>query len=47
MKSNLLANTDVIELYCQVLEHKWYLSERAQHDVGHQIAVDDFIQNFV
>jgi tRNA A-37 threonylcarbamoyl transferase component Bud32 len=39
-------NTDPIELYCQVLEHKWYLSERAQHDVGHQAAVDDFIASF-
>jgi hypothetical protein len=34
------------ELYCQVLEHKWYLSERAQRDVGHQIAVDDFLRKF-
>jgi hypothetical protein len=34
------------ELYCQVLEHKWYLSERAQHDVGHQAAVDDYLQTF-
>ena len=24
------ANADVAELYCQVLEHKWFLSERAQ-----------------
>jgi hypothetical protein len=36
---------DPIELYCQVLEHKWYLSERAQHDVGHQIAAEDYAQN--
>jgi len=35
-----------IELYCQVLEHKWYMSERAQHDVGHQAAVEDFINQF-
>jgi DNA-binding transcriptional MerR regulator len=34
------------ELYCQVLEHKWYLSEKARHDVGHNVAVDDYIQNF-
>jgi hypothetical protein len=34
------------ELYCQVLEHKWYLSERAQHDVGHLAAVDDFLHKF-
>lgn len=34
------------ELYCQVLEHKWYLSEKAQHDVGHKAAIEDFIQQF-
>lgn len=35
------------ELYCQVLEHKWYLSERANQDVGHQAAVDDYIDNYL
>ena len=39
-------NTDPIELYCQILEHKWYLSEHAQHDVGHQAAAEDFLQQF-
>jgi hypothetical protein len=39
-------NTDVSELYCQLLEHKWFLSEKAQHDVGHQTAASDFIQHF-
>lgn len=39
-------NSDLIELYCQILEHKWYLSERAKHDVGHQAAVEDFIKQF-
>lgn len=39
-------NSDPIELYCQILEHKWYLSERAQHDVGHQAAVEDYIKQF-
>jgi hypothetical protein len=43
---HLKANTDPIELYCQILEHKWYLSERAQHDVGHQAAVEDYIKHF-
>ena len=33
------------ELYCQVLEHKWFLSERMQHDVGHQAAVEDYLRN--
>lgn len=37
---------DVSELYCQVLEHKWYLSERAQHDVGLDPAIDDYLQRF-
>lgn len=40
------ASADPIELYCQILEHKWYLSERAHHDVGHQSAVEDFIRQF-
>ena len=44
--SHLIFNADPIELYCQILEHKWYLSERAQHDVGHVAAVDDYIKQF-
>jgi hypothetical protein len=31
------------EVYCQVLEHKWYLSERAGHDVGHDAAAADLL----
>ncbi|MEW5868669.1 MAG: DUF4032 domain-containing protein [Chloroflexota bacterium] len=38
--------TSVAELYCQMLEHKWYLSERAQQDVGHQAATEDYIRCF-
>ena len=44
--TNQKNNMGPIELYCQILEHKWYLSERAQHDVGHQAAVEDFIKQF-
>ena len=44
--SIVMVKNDPIELYCQVLEHKWYLSERAQHDVGHQVATEDYIQRF-
>ncbi len=36
--------SDPSELYCQILEHKWYLSEKAGQDVGHQIAVEDFLR---
>jgi hypothetical protein len=38
-------STDFAEVYCQILENKWFMSERAQHDVGHQVATDDYIQN--
>ncbi len=38
-------NADPDELYCQLLEHKWYLSERAQRDVGHSAALLDFLSN--
>lgn len=32
------------ELYCELLDHKWYLSEQAQRDVGLQAAVADFLE---
>jgi hypothetical protein len=45
---NPLVNQDMTlaELYCQVLEHKWYLSERERSDVGHQRATEDYLRNF-
>lgn len=38
-------DSDLAELYCSVLEHKWYLSEKEKHDVGHQRATADYIAN--
>ncbi|MEI7987410.1 MAG: DUF4032 domain-containing protein [Chloroflexota bacterium] len=35
-----------IELYCQILEHKWFLSEETKGDVGHQAAVLDYLRKF-
>jgi hypothetical protein len=35
------------ELYCQLLEHKWYLSERAQRDVGHRASAEDYLKKFL
>ncbi len=32
------------ELYCELLDHKWYLSEQASRDVGIEAAVTDFLQ---
>jgi hypothetical protein len=37
---------DLAELYCQVLEHKWFLSEKAQRDVGLEHAIEDFVKRF-
>ncbi len=46
LSSHIQQGSDPVELYVQVLEHKWYLSEQAQTDVGHQAALDDFIKRF-
>lgn len=39
--------TEAAELYCQLLEHKWYLSERAAEDVGLEAALEDFLGRIV
>jgi hypothetical protein len=46
LKPLLDEQTHPAELYCQVLEHKWYLSEQAQHDVGHRTALEDYLRHF-
>ncbi len=38
-------NTTPSEVYCEILEHKWYMSENAQRDVGHQAAAEDYVNN--
>jgi hypothetical protein len=35
------------ELYCQVLEHKWFLSERLRRDVGHTAAAEDYLHHIL
>jgi hypothetical protein len=40
------AGADESELYCQVLEHKWFLSEQARRDVGLEPALDDYLKRF-
>jgi hypothetical protein len=34
---------DIVQAYCDVLEHKWLLSERARRDVGMQAALDSYV----
>jgi hypothetical protein len=31
------------QLFHEVLEHRWYLGEKAGHDVGLEFATDDYI----
>jgi hypothetical protein len=38
----VVGSSEVSELYCQVLEHKWFLSEREKQDVGLQRAIEDY-----
>ncbi|MFG2961450.1 DUF4032 domain-containing protein [Streptomyces sp. NPDC048291] len=41
----LRGSMDPAEIYHELLEHRWYLSERAQHDIGLDKAVEDYIEN--
>jgi hypothetical protein len=43
----LRGTMDAAEIYHELLEHRWYLSERAQHDIGLDTAVDDYIKNIL
>jgi hypothetical protein len=40
-------SADPAEIYCELLEHKWYLSEKAQRDVGHNHAIQDYLDRFM
>ncbi|EKD27525.1 MAG: hypothetical protein ACD_79C00682G0005 [uncultured bacterium] len=39
------SSLDVANIYCQLLEHKWFLSEKAGRDVGLNNTIKDFIEN--
>jgi hypothetical protein len=34
---------DLVQAYCDVLEHKWLLSERAGGDVGLEVAIQSYV----
>jgi hypothetical protein len=34
---------DLVQAYCDVLEHKWLLSERAGRDVGLDVAIESYV----
>jgi len=39
----VIGDRDPIQAYCDVLEHKWLLSERAKRDVGLDAAIDAYL----
>ena len=34
---------DMVQAYCDLLEHKWLLSEEAHRDVGLEFALDSYL----
>ncbi|MEV8428685.1 DUF4032 domain-containing protein [Streptomyces chartreusis] len=44
---DLRGSMDPAEIYHELLEHRWYLSEHAQHDIGLDTAVEDYISNIL
>ncbi|MFI0960296.1 DUF4032 domain-containing protein [Streptomyces sp. NPDC021080] len=40
---DLRGSMEPAELYHELLEHRWFLSERAQHDIGLDAAVKDYV----
>ncbi|MFD8970197.1 DUF4032 domain-containing protein [Streptomyces sp. NPDC059568] len=39
----LRGEMDAAQIYHEVLEHRWYLSERAGHDVGLEATIEDYV----
>ena len=40
----LVAKLEPAELFHEVLEHRWYMAERAQHDIPIEAAIDDYVR---
>jgi hypothetical protein len=41
----LAAKLEPAELFHEVLEHRWYMAERAMHDIPLQRAIDDYVRS--
>jgi hypothetical protein len=41
----LVAKLEPAEVFHEVLEHRWYLAERAQHDMTIEVAIEDYIRS--
>ncbi|NEA72067.1 DUF4032 domain-containing protein [Streptomyces sp. SID13588] len=40
----LRASLDTAQVFHELLEHRWFLSEQAQHDVGLDAAIEDYVR---
>jgi hypothetical protein len=38
---------DTAQIYHELLEHRWFLSERAQRDIGMEAAADDYVRTIL
>ena len=45
MPKSLRTKLEPAELFHEVLEHRWYLSERVGHDVSLKQVVADYVEN--
>ena len=44
MPAHLRGKREPAELFHEILEHRWFLSEAAQRDVGMPAAVDSYVE---
>jgi hypothetical protein len=43
---NDISETDAKRLWQKISDHKWYVSETLQRDVGFHVAAIDYVENF-
>ena len=41
----LVSKLEPAEVFHEVLEHRWYMAERAQHDIPIEMAIDDYVSS--
>ena len=42
---SLVSKLEPAEVFHEVLEHRWYMAERAQHDIPIEDAIDDYVRS--
>ena len=41
-----ISETEAVNLWKKIAEHKWYVSERLSRDIGFHVAAIDYVENF-